>query len=209
MSYTYFTLIRHGKPDDCDRLLGRSDPELTDAGWQMMAHASAGLEAEQIISSPRKRCSAFARHFASSQQLPLQIDDNWQELDFGDWDGELLQRLWQQPEFNQYWQQPFDNCPPNGESTQQLLQRVSAAITDLSNRYPGQRLLIFTHSGVIRLVLWWLLNGQHSGNAHLSQVHLSHAAKLDFTTFKDENQKLWPQLAGLQQSTFVDDGSPA
>jgi broad specificity phosphatase PhoE len=198
MNDTQFTLLRHGLPKQADSLLGRTNPPLTAKGWQQMQRSSAGLTFDVIISSPLSRCHAYAQHLAQQNNSPLIVDSDWQELDFGDWDGQPISTLWDdQHGYGEYWQAPFELTPPNGETTTELLQRLTRSIERLSREYAGQRILIVSHSGVMRMLLAWLLNSTQQGNPHLSRVQLEHAALLQFNTYIDEADTLWPQLQGL------------
>ncbi|WOT06764.1 histidine phosphatase family protein [Shewanella youngdeokensis] len=198
MNYCEFTLLRHGQPEQADCLLGRTNPPLTAKGWQQMQLSSTGLTFDLIISSPLSRCHAYARHLAQQHNSQLIVDSDWQELDFGDWDGQAINSLWEdQHGYGEYWQAPFDHTPPNGETTTALLQRLTSSIGRLSREYAGQRILIVSHSGVMRMLLAWLLNSTQQGNPHLSRVQLEHAAVLQFNTYIDEANTLWPQLQGL------------
>ncbi len=199
MNDTQFTLLRHGLPELSGCLLGRTNPPLTAKGWQQMEQSSASLEFDLIISSPLARCHAYAQHLAQKRDCKLIVDDAWQELDFGNWDGNSIATLWDdsQQGYGQYWHAPFVHTPPNGESTSDLLSRITTSIECLSREYRGKRLLIVSHSGVMRMALVWLLNSTQEGNPHLSRVQLEHAALLHFNTYIDEADTLWPQLQGL------------
>lgn len=199
MNDTQFTLLRHGLPEQAGCLLGRTNPPLTAKGWQQMEQSSASLKFDVIISSPLARCHAYAQHLANIHDCKLIVDDAWQELDFGHWDGDSIARLWEEPEqgYGQYWHAPFLHTPPNGESTSDLLRRITMSIESLSHDYRGKRLLIVSHSGVMRMALAWLLNSNQDGNPHLSRVQLEHAALLHFNTYIDDEDTLWPQLQGL------------
>ncbi|WP_028112438.1 histidine phosphatase family protein [Ferrimonas kyonanensis] len=199
MTTTEFHLVRHGQPQDAERLLGRSDPELTELGWRQWQSSCAPLTWQQLYSSPLRRCAEFGQQLARQRHCSLQLDDRLQELDFGEWDGQALAQLWQRPEgdFEAYWQQPWQQVPPGGESTDALLQRVTGLLAELAERHRGETVLLLTHSGVIRVLLSWLLGGQQQGNAHLSRVALGHAARLHIQIYIDEQGLHWPQLMGL------------
>ncbi|MDO6620528.1 MULTISPECIES: histidine phosphatase family protein [unclassified Shewanella] len=217
MNNTKFTLLRHGQPQLSDCLLGRTNAPLTALGWQQLRQSSIGLGFDRIISSPLERCSAFAQQLAHESAVPITICADWQEMDFGLWDGLPLKQLWAATDIDypKFWQNPFLSQPPQGESSIQLMQRVVKQIQLLSRQYQGQHLLIVTHSGVIRIIMHWLLchsnsidkfseaflsSHSHSHqycNAHLSNLMVSYAARLQINTFIDDDKVLWPQLTGL------------
>ncbi|GIU17021.1 MULTISPECIES: histidine phosphatase family protein [unclassified Shewanella] len=222
MSYTQFTLLRHGLPEKAECLLGRTNPPLTAQGWQQMQQSLGATAFDLIVSSPLIRCQSFAQHLADNSQCQLIIDDAWQELDFGLWDGKSIAELWQgsqqthssgpkkpleqqiqQPQtYSDFWHAPFEHTPPEGESSLALLQRISVSIESLSRQHQGKHLLIITHSGVMRMVLAKLLNSTLQGNPHLSRISLEHAALLHFNTYLDADDHLWPQLQGFHNPSF-------
>ncbi|WP_417347219.1 histidine phosphatase family protein [Ferrimonas sp.] len=196
---TVLTLVRHGRPELADRLLGRTDPGLTPLGWQQMQQSCQGLKVDAIITSPLTRCADFAQALGRERQLPVETESRFQELDFGDWDGLDFQTLWQSTDgaFELYWQAPWQETPPGGESTESLQRRVEQALLEHGTRHKGKNLLLVTHAGVMRLVLAWLLEGSRQGNAHLSRVTLGHAARITLSLYQDEQGQVWPQLVEL------------
>lgn len=212
MNATHFMLLRHGLPEQAGHLLGRTNPALTTQGWQQMQRSAAMLNFDVIVSSPLIRCQHFARHLATEQETDLVVLPQWQELDFGLWDGKSIASLWddEQQAYSQYWHDPFDHTPPSGETTAALLARITQSINQLSRQYTGKRVLVVTHSGVMRITLSWLMNSVHQGNPHLSRIKLDHAALLEFNTYLDDEDKIWPQLQGLLNpsiSTQIRDGN--
>lgn len=157
--------IRHGEPKGGDILRGRVDPELTDLGWSQMQKAT-GLPAEhgpssaaptwsEVISSPLKRCRLFAEKVAATVNVPLNIDDQWQEIDYGDWDGMLISE-WRKiaaEQFKAFREDLSALAPPNGEDYLTFKERVLSAWRNLADKKAGSHLLIVTHGGVLRVVL--------------------------------------------------------
>lgn len=203
MSQTHRTeilFLRHGEPEDHLRLLGRTDPALSEKGWLQCRTALAEQQFEHIFSSPLKRCREFAESVAQASGQRLQIEQAFIELDFGDWDGKGFEQLWQEDReaFCAYRDDPFLNSPPNGESTAALLERITSRTLQLAKQHAGQRLLVVTHAGVIRALLLYLLNDNPQGCAHLTRVDVRHAAQLRISVYEDDAGRQWPQLSGLQ-----------
>ncbi|AZG73297.1 histidine phosphatase family protein [Shewanella livingstonensis] len=199
---TKMTLLRHGEPQNAHLLLGRTNPQLTAKGFEQMKARCSNAQYNRVITSPLIRCADFATQYSAQNNTPLVIENRLQELDFGEWDGVALAELWQMPTkaFETYWHQPWHHIPPGGESTNALLHRVSQLIHELSIRFTGEHILMITHSGVIRVILSWLLQGLQQGNAHLSRVELQHGASLSIGVFIDDEGTQWPQLIGLNNS---------
>ncbi|MBP9713459.1 MAG: alpha-ribazole phosphatase family protein [Sterolibacterium sp.] len=162
------TLLRHGATSACISgvLRGRRDDPLTEEGWQQMRAATAThlhpthpeTDAWQtIISSPLIRCAAFARELAQARGLPLHVDDRLSELDFGAWEGRRLDELMQDAEdketLRRFWENPWQQPPPQGETLTAFESRIRAAWQSLLTQHAGQRVLVITHGGVIRLLL--------------------------------------------------------
>jgi alpha-ribazole phosphatase len=63
-------LLRHGETDGGTRYWGRTDVALSSKGWQQMRTAVAGRAWDLIISSPLRRCAAFAEALAEKIGVP-------------------------------------------------------------------------------------------------------------------------------------------
>lgn len=150
-------LLRHGSVSGGDRLCGWQDDALDDTGWQQMQRAVAGpCRWQRVISSPQRRCTAFAGDLAQRFGLPFQQDPRWRELGFGDWEGQTVTELMaHSPDAVQrFWDTPSEHPPPNGEPLAQFEQRIDTAWADLGRQLAaGERALLVTHGGVIRLLL--------------------------------------------------------
>lgn len=149
-------LLRHGEPDGGDVLRGRVDHPLSVSGWQQMQQAVQDAQPwTHIISSPLSRCSAFAQQIAKQHHLELDINDAWQEIDYGDWDGMPL-REWRAQAaamFEAFRQDMHKLQPPNGENFVTFKDRVLQAWSRLQELPDGSRVLLVTHGGVLRVVL--------------------------------------------------------
>lgn len=159
-------VIRHGEPEGGEILRGRIDPVLTERGWQQM-RAATGLHSDQahantpawthIISSPLKRCRDFAEQAAIQLRLEnsFLVEPNWQEIDYGDWDGKPLS-VWRQQAaemFAAFRKDPAALVPPNGEPFLEFRDRVLSAWQALADYPDGSHVLLVTHGGVLRVIL--------------------------------------------------------
>ena len=157
--------LRHGEPVGGDVLRGRIDHPLSKLGWSQMQKAAA-LSAERelspstpswthLISSPLQRCRVFSEHLAVVTALDLQVREQWQEIDYGDWDGMLLSD-WREvagPQFKEFREDVSKLQPPNGEAFLLFRDRVLAAWSELADLPDGSHALVVTHGGVLRVVL--------------------------------------------------------
>ncbi len=150
-------ILRHGEPEGGDILRGRVNPCLTPRGWRQMEDAAerAGANWSRIITSPLQRCRDFAQHLAQSRQLDLQIGEDWQEIDYGDWDGMPVAewRAKSAPQFRSFREDITALAPPNGETFVQFRDRVLGAWEQLAALPGGSHTLLVTHGGVMRVIL--------------------------------------------------------
>lgn len=109
---------------------------------------------EAIISSPLRRCAAFAYALARRSRLPLCMEERLQEVHFGSWEGLTLEQVeCRHPgALQQFWHEPGRWMPPGAEPFAVFRQRVLDAWHEIRLRHPGPVLLI-THAGPIRVIL--------------------------------------------------------
>lgn len=152
---TRIDLLRHGETTAGARYIGSTDVPLTTIGrWQM---AQALVDAgpwDCIVSSPLRRCADFARDYAADTGVALVLDAAWQEIHFGAWENcsadELLQN---DPQgLHSFWADPLLHTPPRAEALRDFQHRILSAWQACSARHAGQRVLLVTHGGVMRVL---------------------------------------------------------
>ena len=158
----YLDFLRHGETSLSHTLRGRTDDALTAKGWAQMRSTitqseQTGQAWDVIYSSPLQRCRLFAEQWAEQKQLPLFIEPNLQEMDFGEWEAQSTERLYQlyPDELAQFWQTPLSFTPPQAESLMAFKSRVLESVETLTQQMHvqgWQRALIISHGGVIKLL---------------------------------------------------------
>ena len=146
-------LLRHGETTAGSAYIGRSDPALTELGWQQMEEAVAGAAGwQRIISSPRQRCLGFARQLAQQQGCPLSVMDAFAEYDFGVMEGLTAQQVLDQYPgvLENFWNDPAGCPPPGAETLAAFEQRLKAGLAQVLAESAGSSVLIICHGGVIR-----------------------------------------------------------
>ena len=151
MSAFMLHLMRHGAPVREGLLLGHEDVPSSDAGCTACFECGRTLAIENIVSSDLQRARRPADMIAAWQDLPLRNDSRWRELNFGAWDGADPAGL-DADELAAFWDDPQGHPPPGGERWSSLVERVEAALADVS-----VSTLIVTHGGAIRAALCCLL----------------------------------------------------
>lgn len=152
----HLDLLRHGETELGGGLRGSLDDALTDTGWAQMR--AAVLERgpwDRLVSSPLQRCSRFAEELGTQLGLPVQLDKDLQELHFGTWEGQSAATLMETDAeaLGLFWADPYSFTPPEGERVEDFSTRVLAAVGRLHANYAGQRILLISHGGVMRLLL--------------------------------------------------------
>ena len=152
----HLDLLRHGETELGGGLRGSLDDALTDTGWaQMRAAVVEQGPWDRLVSSPLQRCSRFAEELGTQLGLPVQLDKDLQELHFGTWEGQSAATLMETDAeaLGLFWADPYSFTPPEGERVEDFSTRVLAAVGRLQASYAGQRILLISHGGVMRLLL--------------------------------------------------------
>jgi broad specificity phosphatase PhoE len=154
---TTIYLARHGESDwnAANRFQGHSDRPLTDLGReqaQALGELVAAENVEAVYSSPLKRALETALIVAARSGLEVVEDEDLREVDTGSWSG--LSRA----EVQERFPKGFDRWTSggagweDGESYEEMAERVLAAVNRIAAAHPGGRVLIVSHGGPIRAI---------------------------------------------------------
>ncbi|UVL15814.1 alpha-ribazole phosphatase family protein [Pseudomonas atacamensis] len=149
-------LLRHGETELGGGLRGSLDDALTANGWTQMRTAVVdGGPWDRIVSSPLQRCARFAAELGEQLNLSVHLDKDLQELHFGAWEGQSAAALMETDAeaLGLFWADPYGFTPPQGEPVSAFSSRVLAAVARLQAAYAGERILLVSHGGVMRLLL--------------------------------------------------------
>ncbi|WP_085655477.1 MULTISPECIES: alpha-ribazole phosphatase family protein [unclassified Pseudomonas] len=149
-------LLRHGETELGGGLRGSLDDALTEKGWAQMREAVSGQGSwDRLVSSPLQRCARFAEELSAQRDLPVSLDKNLQELHFGAWEGQSAAALMETDAeaLGLFWADPYGFTPPQGEPVSDFSARVLAAVMRLHAAHAGERVLLVSHGGVMRLLL--------------------------------------------------------
>lgn len=153
-SPTLLDYLRHGQPVGGGRFRGSGvDDPLSEIGWQQMRDSTAAVHGwQRIVTSPMRRCIAFADWLSTERGLPLEVDQDLREVGFGSWEGVMRDQLRSErsEEYAAFYRDPVHNRPDGAEPLPAFGSRVAAVFERLVSDYPGQHLLVVCHAGVIR-----------------------------------------------------------
>lgn len=194
-------LLRHGEISTPGILAGKTNVPLSDVGIKQLSQAVESLQdINRCICSPLIRCHAWAKEYCQQHNLPLDVDNQLQEMDFGDWDGQRYQSLWDMPKqtgtssIGDFWQNPWQHQPPNGEKMASFVGRVDHWWQDYCANKPLQNTLVVTHAGVIKYLLAKVLKLPIPGTVHTASIDVPYASLIKVSLYRDELGIVWSKL---------------
>jgi broad specificity phosphatase PhoE len=155
-------IVRHGRTEfnAAGRLQGRTDNPLDEVGLAQ-AEAVATYLAPELLSdtlfvcSPLLRARQTATAIAEGVGASLEIDERWIELDYGAYEGlpqsEVPSNVWRE------WRSDSNFAAPQGESLNQVQQRVTDACAELAQRLEGRTAVVVSHVSPIKSAVAWAL----------------------------------------------------
>lgn len=177
---TQLLLLRHGQTElsVARRYSGRGNPELTDTGRRQAEAAARYLGGRggvtAVVSSPLQRCVQTATAAASALGLPVSIDEDLIETDFGAWEGlTFSEAATRDPDLHGNWLRDTSLRPPGGESFDDVAVRVRRAQDRIIAENAGQTVLVVSHVTPIKTLLRLALD---AGASILHRLHLDLAS---------------------------------
>jgi broad specificity phosphatase PhoE len=147
-------LVRHGQTaaNAAGLILGRADPPLTDLGRRQAAALAAALpRPARVISSPLER----ARDTAAAFGVPVDVDERWIEMDYGQLDEQpvaaLASSVWER------WRADVNHAPEGGESLASVGRRVREACEALAADARDADVVVVSHVSPIKAAIAWAL----------------------------------------------------
>jgi broad specificity phosphatase PhoE len=153
---TTIVLVRHGETDwnRERRFQGHADIPLNDAGRRQARELAELLRAEglsAVYTSPLGRARETAEIVAERLELtPIELAA-LREIDVGDWQGLTVDEV--RARYPEQASVAWRSGWPNGETHEELSDRVVPALLDLARQREGERILGVTHAGPIRAAL--------------------------------------------------------
>ncbi len=114
-------------------------------------HSKIEHDFDLIYSSPLNRCQELAKIFSSD----FILDERLKEYNFGDWEMKSWDEI-PSKEINPWYEDFVNVKTPNGESMQDMYDRLSEFMNDLRNQ-TVENILIVAHGGIIRLMWCYLM----------------------------------------------------
>lgn len=155
-------IVRHGRTEfnATGRLQGRTDNPLDEVGLAQAEAVAAYLQPELLsdtlfVCSPLLRARQTATAIVDRVGSFFDIDERWIELDYGSYEGlrqaEVPANVWRE------WRSDSDFAAPQGESLNQVQERVAQACDDLAQRLDGRTAVVVSHVSPIKSAVAWAL----------------------------------------------------
>ena len=166
-------LVRHGRTafNAAGKLVGRLDPPLDEVGRAQAAAIGDALKGvDRVVSSPLLRARQTAEYIGT----PVEVDDRWIEVDYGEYDGMVLgspeaAALWEA------WRSDVSIVPPGGESLEQMGQRVVSALDELLPAVVESDIAVVSHVSPIKAAVSYVLGAgpETAWRSHLDPASIS------------------------------------
>jgi probable phosphoglycerate mutase len=149
-------LIRHAHtPSNGVSLTGRSpDVHLSDRGQRELTRLQqqlAGITIDAIYSSPLARALETAAALCVDRAISVEVIDDLNEMDFGDWTGRSFEQLEADPNWREFNTRRSSAPVPNGERALEVQRRVVDVLAHLAARHRrGGVIAAVSHAEVIR-----------------------------------------------------------
>ena len=176
------TIIRHCQSlgNITDTLQGHLGGELTEQGWiqaKQLGIALKGSDIKRCVTTDLKRGLDTAKAIMEWHDIPMICDRLLRERSFGIFDGENRSKFFKH---EKSLRNPHTNKPLNGESLQDVYDRSQIFLKKLVKQYKAERIIVVSHSDIIKMMLGVLQNLTiaeacqiKQGNACINSLELS------------------------------------
>jgi probable phosphoglycerate mutase len=180
-------LIRHGMTDAVGKYLAGRAPglHLNDEGRRQVERLVPRIShvpIRAVVSSPLERTVETAEPIARDHRLPVELEPDLTEIDYGDWTGATVDDLVR----NERWPRFNANrelvAPPGGELLSEVQSRAVGALSRMERRYGSGPIAVCSHGDVIRAVLLFAL-GMPLGLVERLQVS---PARISVVSFQED-----------------------
>lgn len=200
---TQLYFIRHGEVEEkYHKVFGgsRIDMALSPLGQKQgeaVANWLKDTKIDKIYASPMLRVQQTLAPSAKQQGMEPELMDGLREIDFGDWTGHRWDEVQSKFGVSAFdWLEIMENDGiANGESVHGFTARVRECLLRILHAHPHQKVAVFCHGGIIRVMIALLLGMPLTRMAHfnieygsISVVELlperKHAVEIELLNFQ-------------------------
>ena len=155
---TTFLLIRHAAHGLLGKVLAGRMPgvSLSEQGQtqaEELSRALGRLPVSALYSSPMQRCRETAQCLATQLEIPVQVECNVQEIDFGNWTGASFDSLRTDEVWNEWNAARSRTRAPGGETMAEAQGRLIATLERWSRQHDGETVAVVSHGDLVRSVV--------------------------------------------------------
>jgi probable phosphomutase (TIGR03848 family) len=155
---TKFLLIRHATTDSVGKhLSGRmAGIHLNEQGHEQakkLAERLGSLPIEAIYSSPLERAVETAGPLATKLHLENVINEDFFEIDFGEWTNKSFKEIENQPQFQRFNSFRSGTRIPGGELMLEAQLRIVKGLEKSCIRHPRETVAIVSHADLIKAAI--------------------------------------------------------
>ena len=187
---THIFIVRHGesKPlrvDEPQPLVdGHGDPPLDPRGHEQVKKVAARLAKQPLAAiyvTSLQRTVQSAAPLAEATGLTPVVERDMREIDLGEWEGGVyrIRREENHPEWQRVQTEGTWDVIPGAEQEVDFAKRIVGAINGISRRHPNQRVVIFTHGGVIGMTAAIATGGRMHKLSESDNASLTHLVVTD------------------------------
>lgn len=189
---TKFLLIRHATTDAVGKSLSGRQPgiHLNDQGKleaAALANRLSDLKITAIYSSPLERAIQTATPLAGLHNLICNVNNYFQELDFGSWTNKPFSELANDQVFKRFNSFRSGTRIPGGEMMQEAQSRIVQGLEKLATNHPGETIAVVSHSDMIK-----------SAVAFYTGMHIDLMQRLEISPASVSVLDVYPDFASLQ-----------
>ena len=172
---TKFLLIRHATTDSVGKKLsGRLPGVSLNATGQMqaqqLAQRLAGASVAAIYSSPLERTVQTAKPIADAFNLQPILNEDFLEINFGDWTNADFGDLTHEPQFKFFNSFRSGTRIPGGELMLEAQMRMVTGLLKLARQHPNETVAVVSHSDLIKATV-----------AYFAGIHLDMFQRLEIS----------------------------
>ncbi|KOO48178.1 histidine phosphatase family protein [Priestia koreensis] len=153
-------LVRHGQTEwnVQKRMQGWENSNLTELGKRNAIALGEKLKAvtfDAVYTSTSERTIETAKLIIGKRNLHIESDKNLREIFLGEWEGkthEELKALYPE-QYNNFWEQPADYKPFNGETFEEFNKRVILVLQNIISNHKEGNVLIVSHSVFLKSLM--------------------------------------------------------
>lgn len=167
---TTFLLVRHAQThwNALGRIQGHRDTPLTPEGMRQAeswGRRLADFDVARILASDLGRAYRTAQGINRTLKRPIHTEKGLREQDWGEWAGLTMARIRSTHPgvLAAERKDPWAFCPPGGEDRLNMVARACRCLEAAAERWPGERILVVTHEGVIKGLIYFLASSRAGG----------------------------------------------